>query len=200
MTYQKPAPTDEDDAAQQAALLALAAQTIALQAPPEHPETQQYWMTKAMEAYRRVPDRYQQILGIGLAIEALHLQQEHDLQTTLADETLSRSLLKLTCLARDAVEHVKGREPLDALSALCGLDGPPDASVLMAHVRTQLQVVVSLQSSAGKGDSRDDSETLPDAGMEARLGVMARGALPRLCWPVRRRSRCAGARAASGRT
>jgi hypothetical protein len=174
MTDMHSLPADEEEAAQQAALLALTAQTIALQAPPDQPETQQYWMARAMEAYRRVPDRYQQILGIGLAIEALHLQQEHDLQATLADETLSRSLLKLTCMARDAVDHIKGLDPLDVLGALCGLDGPPDARVLMAHVSTQLQLAKSLQPNAGEGEHDEGGHLRSESVSDARLTMMAR--------------------------
>jgi hypothetical protein len=131
-------------------------------------------MTRAMEAYRRMPDRYQQLLGIGLAIEALHLQQEQDLETTLADETLSRSLLKLTCMARDAVDHVKDREPVDALGALCGLDGPPDASVLREHVWTQLQLAKSLQSGAVEGEGDEDDDLLAGSILAARLTMMSR--------------------------
>jgi len=56
-----------------------------------------------------VPACYPQILGIGLAIEGLHLEQEQPLEATLADETVSRSLLTLTCLAPDAVDQAKGR-------------------------------------------------------------------------------------------
>lgn len=174
MTYQKPALVDEEEAVHQVVLLALTAQTNALQGPLDQPETQQYWMIREMEAYRRVPDRYQQILGIGLAIEALHLQQEQDLETTRVDEILSRSLLKLTGMARDAVDHVKGREPLDALGALCGLDGPPDASVLREHVRTQLQVAKSLQAGAGKGEGDEDDDLFAESILDARLAMMSR--------------------------
>lgn len=120
MAYQKPLLVDEKQAAQQAGLFALAAQTIAPQALPDQPEMQQYRIARAMPAWRCVQDRYQEILGIRLAIEVLYLQHKHGLQTIPGDETLGKPLLKPTCLARDAVDYVRGRDTVDALQALSG--------------------------------------------------------------------------------
>ena len=174
MTYEEFTPADEEETARQAALFALTAKTLALQTPLKQSEAQQPWMTRAVDADRRVPDRYQQILGIDLAIEALFLQQEQDLDVAFADDALNRSLVKLTWMARDAVDHVKGRGPVDALNALCGLDGPPDASVLMAHVSTQLLLAKAAQTGASGRECEEDDDRLADSILEARLSVMAR--------------------------
>jgi hypothetical protein len=98
---------NEEKAAQQAAFLRIDCLIDRLAGPPEHPKTQQHWMTRAMDAYstflldiRRSWHRPGDRGG--------HLEQEQPLEATLAEEILSRSLLTLTCLAPDAVDQAKG--------------------------------------------------------------------------------------------
>ncbi len=129
------------DADQHDTMLSMAARAIALQAEQaDGAITQHHWYTKAIEAYRRVEARSRKRLGIDEAIEELRRKRDAAGHAMLEEMVLIKSpSVDVSDLVTAAIDHVKGRNALEALMAFSGLDSPPDADALKAQAEASLR-------------------------------------------------------------
>lgn len=167
------------DREQQATMLSLAADAIALQADQgDSALVRHHWLTKAVEAYRRVPSRYRSQLDVGVKIDALLAKRRAAGHAALGEMTaipLPRE--DVTDEIQAAVAHVKGRRPFDALLAFCGLDSAPDIHELRSVAEGVLQdsVLRSLMgASVLAGDGRTVETSSPEDGQESQLAAEMR--------------------------
>lgn len=164
---------------QRATCLARAAYAIVLQAEQgDGAMVQHAWLTKAIEAYRRVPSRYREQLGVEAAIEDVRRKRETAGHAALGEMvSIQGPRVDVSDLVQSAVNHVKGRAPLEALLAFCGLDSPPDVDQLAATAAASLQATPLSSMIAGtvmSDDGRLVEHVGPGQGWEAQVNARAR--------------------------
>lgn len=162
------------DRERKAVTLALAADAIALQADQgDGAIVRHHWLTKAVEAYRRVPAQFRTQLGVDAKIDELLVKRRaagHAVLGEMAAVPLPRE--DVTDEIRAAVAHVKGRTPFGALLAFCGLDVPPDIPALRAAAEATLRDSV-LKRLMGASVVAEDGRTVetftPEDGPESQV-------------------------------
>lgn len=111
---------------QKASNQALAAESIALQGDAgDGAIVRQLWYTKAIAAYRLVDGQYRAGLGVEAKVDALRRklgEAGHQAIGEMAAIPLPR--IDVTERVRAAIDHVRGRNRVDAMLAFCGLDSP----------------------------------------------------------------------------
>lgn len=167
------------DRDRQALMLSLAAEAITMQAgQADGAIVEHHWLSKAIEAYRRVPARFRAQLGTEGAIEALRRRREDAGHAMLGEMVMIRGPREAVGgRIQAAVAHVKGRPALEALLAFCGLDSPPDVGVLKAAAEAALRAT-PLSTMMGinvvVGDGRQVERIGPDDGWQAQVDARAR--------------------------
>jgi hypothetical protein len=163
----------------QAVMLSLAADAIALQSDQgDSAIVRHHWLTKAVEAYRRVSAPLRAQLDIDAKIDALLVKRRAAGHAALGEMTaipLPRE--DVTDEIQAAITHVKGRSPFDALLAFCGLDSAPDIPELRSAAEATLRDSV-LKTLMGASVMADDGRTVetatPEDGREAQLAAEMR--------------------------
>jgi hypothetical protein len=163
------------DQERQAVMLSLAADAIALQADQgDSAIIRHHWMTKAVEAYRRVSAQFRAELDVDAKIDALLVKRRVAGHAALGEMTaipLPRE--DVTDEIQAAIAHVKGRPPFDALLAFCGLDSAPDVTALRDDAERTLQDSV-LRTLMGASVMADDGRTVETSTVEnGREGQLA---------------------------
>ncbi|WP_426078269.1 DUF4209 domain-containing protein [Janthinobacterium sp. PSPC3-1] len=166
------------DRDRQALMLCLAAEAITMQAgQADGAIVEHHWLSKAIEAYRRVPARFRAQLGTEGAIEALRRRREDAGHAMLGEMVVIRGPRDVGGRIQAAVDHVKGRPALEALLAFCGLDSPPDVGALKAAAEAALKAT-PLSTMMGMhvvaGDGRQVEHIGPDNGWQAQVDARAR--------------------------
>lgn len=167
------------DADQGDTMLAMAARAIALQAEQaDGAITGHHWYTKAIEAYRRVAARSRKRLGVDEAIEELRRKREKAGHAMLEEMVLLKGPgIDISDIVRAAVDHIKGRNALEALMALSGLDSPPDADALKAEAEALLRahpLSAMIGGAVMAGDGRQVANTGPQSGWENQVAEKVR--------------------------
>jgi len=162
------------DRERQAMMLLLAADAIALQADQgDSAIVRHHWLTKAVEAYRRVSAQFRAQLDVDAKIDALLVKRRATGHAALGEMTaMPWPRVDVTDEIQAAIAHVKGRSPFDALLAFCGLDSAPDIPALRSAAETTLQDS-ALRALMGASVMADDGRTVetstPEDGWEAQL-------------------------------
>jgi hypothetical protein len=167
------------DEERQDTMLAMAARSIALQADQgDGAIVQHTWLTKAIDAYRRVPARSRRRLDVDAAIDALRRQREAAGHAMLGEMvSIKGPSVDISDIVKASIDHVIGRIPLDALLAFCGLDSPPDAAALKAEAEASLRahpLSTLIDSAVMADDGRQVANTGPQAGWEGQVAEKAR--------------------------
>lgn len=167
------------DRERQALALSLAAEAIVLQAgQADGAIVQHHWLSKAIEAYRRVPGRFRAQLGVEAAIDDIRRRREAAGHAMLGEMVMIRGPREeVGDRVQAAVDHVKGRPALEALVAFCGLDSPPDVGALKAAAEATLKAT-PLRTMMGMnvvaGDGRQVENVGPEVGWQAQVDAQAR--------------------------
>lgn len=167
------------DRERQALSLSLAAEAIVLQAEQgDGAIVQHTWLTKAIEAYRRVPGRFRVQLGVEAAIEDARRRRETAGHAMLGEMVmLPGPSMDVTDLVQSSVDHVKGRPALEALLAFCGLDSPPDVARLGADAAATLKATPlgsMIDGVVVAADGRQVEHVGPGQGWEPQVEALTR--------------------------
>ncbi len=167
------------DDERQDTMLAMAASAIALQAEQgDGAMVQHTWLTKAIDAYRRVPARSRQRLDVDAAMETLRRKREVAGHAMLGEMvSIKGPRMDVTDIVKASIDHVNGRTALDALLAFCGLDSPPDVEALKAEAEATMRahpLSALIDAAVMAGDGRQVANTGPRAGWDVQVEEKAR--------------------------
>jgi hypothetical protein len=125
-----------------------------------------------------VPGRFRAQLGVEAAIEVLRRKREDAGHAMLGELVMIPGPREdVSARVQAAVDHVKGRQPFEALLAFCGLDSAPDAAALKAAAEASLKAT-PLRTMMGMnvvaGDGRQVENVGPEDGWQAQVDAQAR--------------------------
>lgn len=154
---------------EQADMVALAAEAIALQATQGNSAILEHtFLVKAIEAYRQVSGPARERLDIANKIEALRRRHQAAGHAVLGEMRVVRGpSIDVSDEAQAAIQHVTGRNPLMALMAFCGLDSPPDAAQLLADAAKSLQEH-PISALSGSATMADDGRLVESTGPQKK--------------------------------